>query len=1400
MPPFSARCSVVALSLLAPSAEAYVARFNCGGPAVTTSGGQTYLADQAWSAGGAGYVGGFADETWQPIGGTPDEALYRDVRASGGYRFDVPNGLYVVTLHICDFWSNGPRINQFDVAIEGVTVLSNLDVFARVGKNYAEVHRFGTQVTDGRLDVTTHVDFGFAHLHAIAVESITADGTAPDVTAGLGVFDSHGRTSLRWTPNAEADLKGYRVFRRQEPGGAWVLQTPSHLAVSWFHDAAAEQGVTYSYYVRASDIFGNESVPSSFDSGTPLASSPLPLYELFMLPADLDQLNSVEGVEGSDYFPGTFISGNDIYQSIGLRYRGNITRTLPKKSWKVKFSSAEPFGAATRLNLNAEFPDKSLLRHALAYETFDRAGMPASRTEFVRVTLNEEYLGVHNSVQEIDRVYLIDNGLNVAGDLYEAQSNFGVLADTAAYEAAYEKKTNEDEGHGELIELIEAVNAATPATFWPLLAERLDIDNAVLWWSVNTLLTNNDFALKNYYLFRDPATEVWKVLPWDLDFTFGKSDILGQEFSHTASIFLGTSNVLVSRMATTPVLRRKHLENLVWLVRDVFTPSAYDPRIDALHELVAGDVIIDWKKYGWESSAEFLAGPNGFKSYVAGRAGVIEGSAEQFVTDEGVVINEIMARNASGAQDEMGEFEDWIEVYNGASVPKDLTGMYLTDDPGDTRKWTIPALVLPPGGYALFWADAEPAEGARHTNFRLDADGDWIGLFASDAASNIPLDFKRFGPQLENVSLGRSSEGELYWTRFGNPSPGAAAGAPPNSPPLISNTEHTPQFPASTDSVTITAAVSDANGLALVNLHVDDGAPSVLPMFDDGAHHDQGAGDGIYGGRFPPRPNGTVVSYYVRATDGTGISATDPIGAPGDTYQYEVGYTTPLLSINELLASNASINQDEAGQFDDWVEIHNYGSTPVDLGGMSLTDDIDIPTKWVFPSFVLAAGAYVLVWCDDDTGQGPLHTTFKLDAAGEEIAIFERPAFGGAMIDGFAFGLQQTNISYGHYPDDTGPFEFFGVPTPAAANQDGNGPPVIQDVTIQPNPPGPLEPVTVTAEIVDDGTLGTNRLFYDATDDAIVNFVFVTMFDDGLHGDGQAGDHVFGAVISGRPNGTPVAFYVQAQDTQGATSTAPPAGAADPYGYVVGYQPPNIVINELLAINDTTIADEFGEFEDWIELYNAGPSPVNLSGFRLSDDPETPGGYALPDVTLPSGGFLLVWADNDPTQGALHTNFSLDGAGEAIALFDDDEHFFAPIDAVTFGQQSADVSYGRLPDGGSTFVFMPEPTPGGPNELVDVLAPATAAPFGIFPTIPNPFRSGTSLRFSLDRKGAYSLRVYDVQGRLVRALRNALGVPGYQEVYWNGVDDGNRPARPGVYFIELEQASRRVTEKLLRVE
>lgn len=140
----------------------------------------------------------------------------------------------------------------------------------------------------------------------------------------------------------------------------------------------------------------------------------------------------------------------------------------------------------------------------------------------------------------------------------------------------------------------------------------------------------------------------------------------------------------------------------------------------------------------------------------------------------------------------------------------------------------------------------------------------------------------------------------------------------------------------------------------------------------------------------------------------------------------------------------------------------------------------------------------------------------------------------------------------------------------------------------------------------------------------------------------------------------------------------------------------HVALNEFMSSNTSAIADEDGDFSDWIELYNSGSTAVQLENFGLSDDHNLPFKWTFPNNLLPPNSFLLVFAsDKDRKTGPyLHTNFKISAAGESLRLVNAGG---IPVDSLPAIALTANVSYGRQPDGSTNLVFFTNPTPGSSN-------------------------------------------------------------------------------------------------------
>jgi hypothetical protein len=163
-----------------------------------------------------------------------------------------------------------------------------------------------------------------------------------------------------------------------------------------------------------------------------------------------------------------------------------------------------------------------------------------------------------------------------------------------------------------------------------------------------------------------------------------------------------------------------------------------------------------------------------------------------------------------------------------------------------------------------------------------------------------------------------------------------------------------------------------------------------------------------------------------------------------------------------------------------------------------------------------------------------------------------------------------------------------------------------------------------------------------------------------------------------------------------------------------------MILSEVMADNETTLSDNFGEFSDWIEIKNLGDTPCHLKGWFLTDNKKVLNKWAFPEVTIDAKGMLIVFASERNLTGDpnyLHTNFRLGSEGEYLALVKPDGTI-AHEYAGGYAALGNDESYGMtvLP-GEDTLVgsLLAEPTPGQSNAAAVVSGkPVFSTPGGLF--------------------------------------------------------------------------------------
>ncbi|MFH0761661.1 MAG: lamin tail domain-containing protein [Bacteroidota bacterium] len=145
-----------------------------------------------------------------------------------------------------------------------------------------------------------------------------------------------------------------------------------------------------------------------------------------------------------------------------------------------------------------------------------------------------------------------------------------------------------------------------------------------------------------------------------------------------------------------------------------------------------------------------------------------------------------------------------------------------------------------------------------------------------------------------------------------------------------------------------------------------------------------------------------------------------------------------------------------------------------------------------------------------------------------------------------------------------------------------------------------------------------------------------------------------------------------------------------------------LMINEVAAAIVNSQVDDYGEFEDWIEIFNPTATDIDIGGWFITDDIKKPAKWRIP-ATNPrltnviAGHYLLLFADKDTTQGPAHLGFALNKGGEQLALFRLVADGFVLVDSVRYDKLPADCSFGRCLEINNSWLVLKKPTPGKQN-------------------------------------------------------------------------------------------------------
>ncbi len=240
-------------------------------------------------------------------------------------------------------------------------------------------------------------------------------------------------------------------------------------------------------------------------------------------------------------------------------------------------------------------------------------------------------------------------------------------------------------------------------------------------------------------------------------------------------------------------------------------------------------------------------------------------------------------------------------------------------------------------------------------------------------------------------------------------------------------------IPLQSEPLEIFTRVEDDQDMLTVSLEIGiDDVFSETVLLDNGLLFDTLALDDHYRYLISDLPSSYHLQYRIKAEDQDGrISYFPSVGYIEINVQ---SAPSVEIAINEVMSANTTAHLDDMNEYDDWVELYNFGSQSLQLSDYFLSDNPLNRNKWQLPNRVLNPGEFIVFWADNQPSQGDIHMNFKISASGETLGLYHGPDYGQATIDEVTIPALNSDQSWGRQPDGNGMFAEMGIGTPGGSN------------------------------------------------------------------------------------------------------------------------------------------------------------------------------------------------------------------------------------------------------------------------------------------------------------------------------------------------------------------------------
>ena len=790
--------------------------------------------------------------------------------------------------------------------------------------------------------------------------------------------------------------------------------------------------------------------------------------------------------ESETEIPATMTVDNVTYDSVGVRFRGNTSYFMIGNSSKKSFAVSSDFIHADQvfmgyknLKFNNAHQDASFMREVV-YCQMSARHTPIAKANYIHLFLNNQDWGIYPNIQAIDKTYLAGYFMSNDGARFRAtteETGMGgggpgwgdgkagmnyLGADTSTYQEHYELKSSDIEDPWQkLIDACQILGTAT-ASNMETVSAKIDIDKALWFLAVENIFSDDDsYIMKgkmDYYVYYEPETDRTTPLEYDGNSTFQTNTATSNNWGP----FKNVSNAnypLLNKLLNIPQWRQRYLAHYRTILQETFTTEKANALIDSTNLQIKDLVNADTKKL--YSYAQYTSEVSALKTFVANRRNFLLSNSE--VAQVAPVIQSAPYYNSAQVEYQRPVADETVYVKATVTATNGISNVNLYYATGIVGNFTATTM-FDDGVHEDGLAD----DGVYGAAIRGYASGTMVRYYIEAIADNAALSASYLPAGAEHdvyiytVTENQSPNGVVINEILASNNVGATDEAGDHEDWIelyntndfevdlsgfyLSDDVTTPdqwQLPAGTlipaDSYLIIWADDESvEGAFHANFKLSAGGETIrfsdsqLSMVDEVEFGAQTTDLGY--ARFP---NGFGAFRIQAAT----FNSTNDIQS----------MTTGVV-VNEILASNNSGQVDEAGDFEDWIELYNNNETDVDLSGFYLTDNGESLQKWIIPAgTILPAKGYLIIWADEEQEEGALHTNFKLSAGGEAV-ILSDPLIN--ILDSVVYGAQTMDMAYARIPNGVGWF-VIQAPTFNDNNDNATGSEdieTISSVSVFPNP------------------------------------------------------------------------------------------------------------------------------------------------------------------------------------------------------------------------------------------------------------------------------------------------------------------------------------------------------------